>query len=89
MAAFYWHPVVRNVALVLMSLALLVPVSSAQQAEPTEARLKEMLTMVRGDLQKDRIQAVTQGMNLNASQAARFWPVYEKYTAGRENSTTP
>jgi HrpA-like RNA helicase len=67
-----------------MTLALVVPVCSAQQAEPTEAQLKEMLKMVRSDLQKDRMQAVTQGMDLDASQAAKFWPIYEKYTTERE-----
>jgi Spy/CpxP family protein refolding chaperone len=56
---------------------------SAQQARPASATnmpsIDEVLKAVRTDLQSSRADIVAKNVSLTSEQAAKFWPVFEKY----------
>ena len=70
-----------NLLLASLLIAYNLP---AQQAVPTQEDMKKMVAMMRKDAQKDRIQAVNAAMELDSAQSAKFWPIYDQYTAERE-----
>jgi Spy/CpxP family protein refolding chaperone len=54
----------------------------AQQAQPagyTPTGIDEVLKAVRSDLQSQRADVMAKNLTLDASQAAKFWPLYEAY----------
>jgi len=54
----------------------------AQQAQPasyTPTSIDEVLKAVRSDLQSQRADVMAKNLTLDASQAAKFWPVFEAY----------
>ena len=56
---------------------------AAQQAKPAAASgpasMDELLVAVREDLQLNRADVMAKNLTLTATQAAKFWPVYEAY----------
>ena len=40
---------------------------------------EEFVERVRGAVNKERVQLMTQAMDFSADQASKFWPVYEEY----------
>ena len=52
---------------------------SAQQ--PTPQNVDEYIQMVRTGVQKDKAQLIGEALDLDATQAAAFWPVYKQYEA--------
>src|SRR5215831_19598506 len=44
-----------------------------------DANLKEYVELLRRDLKKDKVAILTQMMQLEPSEAASFWPVYNEY----------
>ena len=50
---------------------------SAQKTR--DANLKEYVELLRRDLKKDKVAILTQMMQLEPSEAANFWPVYNEY----------
>jgi hypothetical protein len=56
-------------------------VAGAQQAQPAPANLDEYLKLVRTGVQQDKSQIIGAALQLDATQAAAFWPVYKKYEA--------
>jgi Spy/CpxP family protein refolding chaperone len=57
--------------------------TAAQQAVPASSvaapAIDEVLKAVRNDLQSSRSEIVAKNLPLTASQAAKFWPVFESY----------
>jgi Spy/CpxP family protein refolding chaperone len=48
---------------------------------PTPADTAKALAELRGDLQAKRADLMAKNISLSADQAAKFWPLYEKYQA--------
>jgi hypothetical protein len=64
-------------------LALACPLLVAQTA-PTaqqnqEANIKAYINMMRKDLKKDKVSILTELMELDPQESAKFWPVYGEY----------
>jgi len=59
------------------------PVSQAPAATTTAtpADTAKALAELRGDLQAKRADVMAKNISLSADQAAKFWPLYEKYQA--------
>ena len=55
--------------------------AAAQQARPAEApvSLEEVIRTYRTDLQNSRASIIAKSVVLTPEQAARFWPVFERY----------
>ena len=47
--------------------------------ETKEANLKAYIGMMRQDLKKDKVSILTELMDLDPQEAAKFWPVYNEY----------
>ena len=87
------HPIttIPLLAALLAALALIAPVAgraadaaapaaepaAAAAAEPTEADLQVLLNTVRAN----RRALVSLNLNLTADEAAKFWPLFERYQA--------
>ncbi len=75
----------KTIAKYLACLGLAVAGSLAMaQTPPTpkqtqEANLKAYIGMMRQDLKKDKVSILTQMMDLDPDEAAKFWPVYNEY----------
>ena len=71
--------------LTLLSAALLVSVSvvtAARQAQPAAAHtvnVEEAMKAFRADLQASRADIIAKNVQLTAEQAAKFWPLFERY----------
>ena len=53
----------------------------AAQAAPAPANIDEYVKLARTGIQQDKSQIVGAALELDATQAAAFWPVYKKYEA--------
>lgn len=51
--------------------------AAAQQAAP--ANLDDYMKLARTGIQQDKAQIIGEALELDATQAAAFWPVYKKY----------
>ena len=49
------------------------------KAASKEANVKEYITLLRQDVQKQKVAILTELMDLSAEDAAKFWPVYNEY----------
>jgi Spy/CpxP family protein refolding chaperone len=71
--------------MVLASVAVVCLVSgtSSQQVRPASASAKmsvdDVIKAVRADLQSARADIIAKNVSLTSEQAAKFWPVFEKY----------
>ena len=62
----------------LAAVALLAPALALAQASPPA---KPSLADVEKDLLAQRADVISKNLGLTADQAAKFWPLYEKYQA--------
>ena len=76
----------RNRLVFILSLCCLagsaLAFASATQVRPASAAtvpVDEVLKAVRADLQGGRAEIIAKNVPLTAEQAAKFWPVFEKY----------
>jgi Spy/CpxP family protein refolding chaperone len=51
------------------------------KAAPSEADVQKAMQEFRGDLQAKRADIMAKNISLSADQAAKFWPLYQKYQA--------
>ena len=71
--------------LALFSAALLVSVSvvsASRQAQPVSTHtvnVEEAMKAFRADLQASRADIIAKNVQLTAEQAAKFWPLFERY----------
>jgi Spy/CpxP family protein refolding chaperone len=69
----------------LLSAALLVSVSAVtasrqvQQASTHPVNIEEAMKAFRADLQASRADIIAKNVQLTAEQAAKFWPLFERY----------
>lgn len=69
----------------LLSAALLVSVSAvtaSRQVQQTAAHpvnVEEAMKVFRADLQASRADIIAKNVQLTAEQAAKFWPLFERY----------
>src|SRR4051812_14093387 len=68
----------KAVAILVISFASLAVFAQTPpaKAEPT---LDEILKTFRADMQSARADILAKNMTLSAEQAAKFWPMFEKY----------
>jgi Spy/CpxP family protein refolding chaperone len=76
----------RNIWALAASFVCLSAVSAtsygAQQAKPASApavSVDDALKAYRADLQTNRADVIAKNLTLTAEQAAKFWPVFERY----------
>jgi hypothetical protein len=66
------------------ALVLLSPLAFAQDQpadnQNTEQNLKTYIDLLRHDLNKDKVAILTELMDLDSNEAAKFWPIYDEYT---------
>lgn len=71
------------VAVCLVSVSALAwssrQVRPASSATASPVSVEEALKALRHDLQAGRAEVIAKNVSLTADQAAKFWPVYEKY----------
>jgi len=58
-----------------------VGTQARQAAQPAPANLDEYVKLARTGVQADKSQIIGAALELDATQAAAFWPVYKKYEA--------
>ena len=74
------EPIVKNSILMASVLALMtVPTVPAAAQQPTQAEVDQYVELVRMDVRQGRAELVGETMQLSASQAATFWPIYAEY----------
>ena len=61
------------------ALLVVIGASPVVAQQPTDAEINEYIELVRMDVRQGRADLIGQHMQLSASQAARFWPIYEAY----------
>lgn len=83
----------RNTALIVAAVVIVAgvvgtraqqPAATGQSAAAPQApppNLDEYMKLVRGGVQQEKSQILGQALELDATQAAAFWPVYKKYEA--------
>jgi len=75
----------RSSLIVAVSLAGIAAAGAleAQQARPVNTTapvpVEEVVTALRSDLQANRADVMAKNITLTSEQAARFWPLFEKY----------
>jgi hypothetical protein len=66
------------------ALVLLSPLAFAQDQpadnQNTEQNLKSYIDLLRHDLNKEKVAILTELMDLDSNEAAKFWPIYNEYT---------
>jgi hypothetical protein len=50
-------------------------------AQPTPQNVDEYVKLIRDGVQKDKAQIIGAALELDATQAAAFWPIYKQYEA--------
>jgi Spy/CpxP family protein refolding chaperone len=61
------------------SALALASATQVQPATTAPVSVDDVLTAIRADLQGSRAEIVARSVPLTAAQAAKFWPVFEKY----------
>lgn len=74
----------RKLVYALVATAFAAPVfaqdaPAAQPAAQAQMTPDQVMDQFKSDLQAKRADIMAKGMTLNADQAAKFWPMYEKY----------
>lgn len=67
-------------ALVLLSPLAFTQDQPADNQNTTEQNLKTYIDLLRHDLNKDKVAILTELMDLDSNEAAKFWPIYDEYT---------
>jgi Spy/CpxP family protein refolding chaperone len=72
----------KSIALGLLggSLLLLQGAGFAQSSDQTVTVTDQDIHMLREDMRSDKKQIIAANMNLTATQATKFWPVYDAYS---------
>jgi len=72
-----------SIAVVCVVSVTALAVRPAQQARPVSSTapvsIEEALKALRYDLQASRADIISKNVTLTAEQAAKFWPVFERY----------
>jgi hypothetical protein len=74
----------KSCSLTLLLCVLLAgfPVLAQQKPTPTETReanFKAYVELLRKDLRKEKVSILTEMMEFNPEEAAKFWPLYNTY----------
>jgi hypothetical protein len=75
---------VISATVLVMGMAVVAQGQPAQQPQgqqPTPENVDEYVRLVREGVQKDKTQIIGAALELDATQAAAFWPVYKQYEA--------
>jgi len=66
-------------ALTVTAAQQATPVSTTKPASTAAPTIEDTLRAFRADLQGSRADIMAKNLSLTAEQAAKFWPVFEKY----------
>jgi hypothetical protein len=64
---------------VMLAASLLASVAAAQSTPPAQAGIDSDITLLRSDVQAQKTEVVTAGMQLADDQGKLFWPLYREY----------
>lgn len=64
----------------ILSLCILLAASAA-----SAQAVKDEVAFIRSIFGKEKKDLIRQFMNLNEAESAKFWPIYEEYTAAQQN----
>jgi Spy/CpxP family protein refolding chaperone len=67
----------------LAALASTAPAWAQQSDADAQRNLDQEIAMLRSNLQSARTQLIAKNMDLSADEAARFWPIYNRYQAAQ------
>lgn len=67
----------RKTGIFVLALMLVMAAASAIAQEPMTE--EEVIELIRGDLQKDKVAIIGAAMNFSADEASAFWPIYKNY----------
>lgn len=70
-----------TLAAVVLSAATLAAAPAPDHHEGEEQDLQELIELMRKDVRAEKADIVAKTMELDADEAAAFWPVYKKYEA--------
>jgi Spy/CpxP family protein refolding chaperone len=68
-----------TLTLLSVSAAAWTAARQAQTAPAAPPTIDDVLKALRGDLQGERADIIAKNITLTSEQAAKFWPVFEKY----------
>ena len=72
----------KTLAILMITSALCAPVMAAEPAAAgSTADTEKALAELRSDLQAKRADLMAKNLSLTAQEAAKFWPMFEKYQA--------
>jgi Spy/CpxP family protein refolding chaperone len=71
----------RVLVLVVIGGSILLTCASLIAQQATTAVSDDYIQLVRKDLRSDKKSLVAANMSLTESEATKFWPVYDQYTA--------
>jgi hypothetical protein len=71
----------RKRVLVVIGGSILLTCASLIAQQATSAVSDDYIQLVRKDLRSDKKSLVAANMSLTESEATKFWPVYDQYTA--------
>jgi len=63
----------------MMTASLIASGAVAQSTSANQAGIDSDITLLRSDLQAQKTEVVTQGMQLTDAQGKDFWPLYREY----------
>src|SRR6476620_5798397 len=69
----------RTSQFLLLAATLALGCANPAQGQQAPANLDEYVKLVRTDVQAQKSQIIGAALELDATQAAAFWPVYKKY----------
>ena len=70
-----------TLAAVAFSAAVLVAAPAPDHHEGEEQDIQQLIDLMRKDVRAEKADIVAKTMELDADEAAAFWPVYKKYEA--------
>jgi hypothetical protein len=79
--------VIRSIQWLSATVVVLAMAAGAQARQapasppPTPQNVDEYVQLIRNGVQKDKAQIIGAALELDATQAAAFWPVYKQYEA--------
>ena len=70
-----------TLAAIAFSAAVLVAAPATDHHEGEEQDIQQLIDLMRKDVRAEKADIVAKTMELDADEAAAFWPVYKKYEA--------
>lgn len=67
------------VAILPLAAAAAQPQAAAQKPSNEDQNIRAYIELLRGDVKKSKVSVMAEVMQLDADQAAKFWPLYKEF----------